>query len=362
MSYVRIYEDHGMNIDAKHNNSSIFISSDYFKPVIFSCDYCDAYFYSEEELFTHIKEIHKLDAILMIDNKVKTNVENIYLSNVSTALIYTYSINVNIKIDDVTISAEKRIDITKIINDKLTQNGKCIIILGSKTIKLYKYSINLGNESIINEIIDTWSNNCELKKALIKNYPKILNESEIRFLDGCFNYFLACNADGDDKKKRYDDASKILSDFYTLNSIGNTILKIIYFRRNWFSKLEQICFNNNSYDDFDIIIAVFNDKNFITNFASQNQIGELFIEDDIKNSIESFVNYINGNNDEVELYLRSNENYEVLDTNLRDRVLFLKGLVESKKGRIRRANNLAKDITNEIIQQKLKRILEKQNG
>lgn len=360
MSYFRIYEDNGMNIDAKETNVNIILNTNYVKPVLFSCTYCDAYFYSKEELFAHIKEKHKLDAILMIDNKVKTNANTIYLSDIKSAMIYTYSDDVNIRLDNEKVYVmDYKIDLTKILNDRLYKSGKCTIEIGKNIIHLYKYSVNLLNDNVVNEIINDWSKKCELGKEIVRNYPKTLNESEIRFLDGCYNYFLACNANEYDKKKRYEDAQKILSEFYNLNSIGTTILKIISFRWNWFLKLEKVCYNSNIFDDFDIILSIVNNKRFPSKINEQKQVGQLYIEDELKKNIEAFINYYNKDYDLVNEYFRSFENIEIRDINFNDRLLFLRGLMDAEKGKIRRARSISRDITSEIIQQKLKDILVK---
>lgn len=359
MSYVRIFEDKGMNIDAKVDNSVLMSFAEYKKPVLYSCDYCNSVFYNKEDLFNHIRNHHKLDSILMIDNKVKTNAKNIYLSEVKSAIIYKYNPDLDILIDNVCIGVKEYLDITKNINNSLEKKGICHLKIGKKEITFHKHSLSLINEKKLNEIIEQWSFECENDRNLTVYSKNDLNSSEKRYLDGCFNYFLACSANHDDKRNRYQDAYDILSEFYDLNSTGKTILKIIAFRWNWVETLEKICFNCNNVDDFDIILSIINGKELANYDKDSNEISFLYIEDDIKNNIEAFINLFKSNYEDLNQYVNKYEDSDLIDMNLRDRLLFLKGLLFINKNKMRRANNVSKEIINETLQQKFKVIMEK---
>ena len=127
----------------------------------------------------------------------------------------------------------------------------------------------------------------------------------------------------------------------------------------WVETLEKICFNCNNVDDFDIILSIINGKELTNYDKDSNEISFLYIEDDIKNNIEAFINLFKSNYEELNQYVNKYEDSDLIDMNLRDRLLFLKGLLLINKNKMRRANNVSKEIINETLQQKFKVIMEK---
>ena len=297
----------------------------------FSCPYCNRDFKNKELMYSHIKSTHNIvHPILMIDGKIRTNEKDIYLSNVTSATLYLYSYNQDIYINDTKIELKEEIDITDELISILEKDGFVRIKFSDKCINLHKYSIQEIHNDEVSQIIDKWNEDTAKGKRIQKCCDACLNQAELHYLDGLYNYFWACRAEGQDKIKRYDDAYSILKSFSQLTPIANCVLKVISFRRNWLKKLDQLCNETNSLDEFIIVNDFF--KNDIHNYPDGQEYDKrLYIEDDLQKNIDAIIMYSKGNLEGAKKYTLNNDPQVIQDANLRDRILLLKARIELKQ-------------------------------
>lgn len=227
------------------------------------------------------------------------------------------------------------------IKETFLRNHEVVLIISKAKFIIKKYSVTVIDFKLIRPIIDEWSKKASLGVMVEKNYNN-LNDVEKKYLDGIYDYFIACNTNGANKGERYLSAFGILDSFNPIDPIGLLILKIICFRLNWIDKLDNLC---DVEDEFHSIFCFFKGEKKIFNICDENISTKIFVEDEIINSINSIINYQNGDIKKVDAYLSELSVYDIDDINLRDRVLLLKCLRAKEENK--RYKSYLDDITEE---------------
>lgn len=301
----------------------------------YKCPYCKRIFNNKESVFSHIRQDHnKLNPTIFVNGAVCPNNQTIYISSVKSAKIHRYGYQDKIKInglniDDLEIDKDTDIiDITKDIKNELADNLSCSVSIGSNTVKIEKFSSFAIIDKTIDDNIDFWQNQLQCGNYLTKdNINKLnLNDAEKNYVDGIFNYFLACQKAHKSKYKidRYYDANRLLKSFVSINSVGLYIRKIIAFKFNWFKTLFELCEDYKCNDDFTYIYNFFKGRPSCKKKVYIKDEKQLYIEDDIQEIMNAIINFMQGNYEGVKKYLIEQNLNNIDDNNLCDKILMLK--------------------------------------
>jgi len=332
MGFVKFHEDNEDSIYERKNNNGENIAIGQEK-IDYDCYYCYESFPNFQDRITHVRKHHNVpDPILMINGKIIT--DQFYVDTVFSANIVMCGYkNLKICINDQTIEYKYRdSEINLISFFKNVENNVYSISIGNKTYTIYKYkSINIENAAI-SEIINNWETKISTGDDLIsleKNHLQSINQSELIYLNGFFEYFVAVRQKINpvDRKNRYENAYAILSSFNKLPSKARLLLKVIAFRLNWFEKLDSL--SKVSKGVFDIIIDFYKDiKTDKIKFQEiKDSEQQIFVEIDIQECFNAIKAFQIENWDEVDVYLSnwSDEKLEEIeDYNKKDRILLLK--------------------------------------
>ena len=329
MGWVGCADDNQDRIDENRrdnaNNYSLATPRE-IKTIYYDCPYCDSSFVKHNDLYSHIKADHNiLRPLIKINDKIVTYAKKIFITSINSASIFLYGCNNPISLNDnkINIVGDDIIDITKQVCDIVDNEKECTIKIGKYEILVSKYKIEHIRYKQLLEIINKWSKETEQHIPLSLYDGFDFNDSEVWFLNGFYNYFIACNALFSDKIKRYDDAFSIISGFDSPQPIAVLLLKIIAFRRNWINSLKSLC---KFKDQFSLAASFFsNSKDNLSPQNIGNNCNQLFIEDDILENLEAINDYMNGKKDSVDLYIQKHKNIDnIEDINMRDRIYFLK--------------------------------------
>ena len=243
MSYVKYREDDEQIVNDRYymkHGSKIWTGLQ--EPThYYDCKYCRAVFTDRKQLFLHIKQKHNIVRPLVVING-KVAGDHIVIHYLDTAYIelfgYDDGISVNgcdVNVDDNT----ETIDIAKILNAQLNNNPHCIVGFQDSAVEIDLVALSVRKNKTVLAVINQWENDISSAKRLSSVNYQELDEGSRLFLTGIYNYYIATQAKKD-KSKRYDDALDILSRFNDLDGIGNCVLKIIAYRRNWINRLEML--------------------------------------------------------------------------------------------------------------------------
>ena len=336
MGYPRCLEKDNDNASDKRYMKGMEIEFNPKNPVPhYKCLYCEQIFNNKESVFSHIRQDHnKLNPTIFVNETVCPNNQTIYVPSVKSAKIHRYGYKEAIKInertiDDLEIDKDTDIiDITKDIKNELANNLSCSISIGSNTVKIEKFLSFAIIDKTIDENINFWQNQLQSGNYLTKdNLNKLnLNGAEKNYLDGIFNYFLACQKAHESKYKidRYYDANRLLKSFVSINSVGLYIRKIIAFKFNWFKTLFELCEDYKCNDDFTYIYNFFKCRPSCKKKVYIKDEKQLYIEDDILEIMNAIINFMQGNYESVKKYLIQQNLNNIDDSNLYDKILMLK--------------------------------------
>lgn len=329
MGYVG-YEGRNQDIinDRKHiklddKNSSVKKTDIYF------CQYCDAVFEKLQNLNSHIRNNHNsMPQLLRINGKVVKTDIYVSVSKLDSAVIIPSDISNAVLIDNKTLEFDphaKEVDITEQIRSLLSSNNSCIIAF-EPNIEIQIHSVSPSDINIVklSIIIDNWEQDTKTKKMISRNYSSDFNEAEHRYLDGFYNYYLACNALGIDKQKRYDEAQTILNEFSDYDTKSRYVLMIIAFRRNCVKTLLELCENTDCFKNVCSFYCNFESCYNKDVKACREYQNTIYVEDDVELCIHAIDSLVAGDVAYVDDYLRIYENIELIeDVNLKDRVLLI---------------------------------------
>lgn len=167
------------------------------------------------------------------------------------------------------------------------------------------------------------------------NLQQNFNDVERKYLEGFYNYFLACISTKEDKTKRYYEAYNIFQGFYTIDALGICVLKVIAFKFNWINSLRNFC--DLVSDEFNSICDFYYERYESIDTVINNCNKHLFIEDDIREFIDVINDYMSGNLSAAEKYVEKYQPETVSDINQKDRILVLLNRLAQSKNDIKKA-------------------------
>lgn len=350
MGYAKYHEDDfGFVCERLYSNAITYTKSKKEFIRLLKCPYCQISFDTKNGLFAHIKSKHNIiNPILFVNGSVVRKCA--YLSDIKSVEIHMYGFDESIMIDGVVCSLTSDeygiLDITEQISEKFSISDRCHLKIGDRTVNLEKYSLKDINQQQLSVYIDTWDDMLKTGNPLSMNVINrdALNQAELFYLEGVFNYFVACQANGKDKNDRYLEANSILKNFVPINSLGLCIQKIVAFRLNWVHTLKQLCFQYENNDNFNKICDFFENRESENNNSASKNIRNIYIEDELQAVFEAIVSYQNKDYDSVKIYLTEHEENSISDINLADKILLLKSRLKLIEGNKTDANYYRREI------------------
>lgn len=360
MSYVKYQED-----DIKIINHRAQLRGEneirYRKNIIryYDCKYCNKLFTSKSDLFDHIKNIHNIVRPLIIINE-KIVGDSTILQYVQSAKIILYGYEDTIIVGKTAINQEDddEIDITNILKSELRIHSQCEIYFKDMCVTVELHPICIESNLSMKRVIDKWQLATSLNKPLDSTLLKGFEGSDLIFIQGMYNYFLACTAKHY-KAKRYDDAFALLSQFHDLSGIGQCALKAISFRRNWIENLRLL--TENQTDVFSTASEYFSCDS--SSFEYENEIGsnQLFVEEGTKISLELITLFQKRKFTEVNEKLSEIGDIDYLDDmNLAEQLYLLKARMAIIDGDISLASKLYEKIITPAFKEDCGRFLKKE--
>jgi hypothetical protein len=344
MGYVKYKEDDIDIISERSYLKGRVSNRGNFGKVFVKCYFCSHGFPSLELRNRHIRDSHNMSVPILIANGKVVN-KIIHLKAIDEVLIETCDVkDLNVSINDKPLVLDPK-NTNYDIKQYIKENYSNRILLNSiEYVVNHKQPLSIRSNQV-DSIVQEWEINVSKGECVIKNYPRTLNESEKRYLDGVYNYFIACVSECD-KQKRYEDAYTLLSEFDKKTAHSLCILRVIAFRLNWVDKLKSLC-NSKS--------TTFNHAWYFFNNESSNQEVEadgniernLYIEDDQDSVLHAIILYQEENYLELNEYLKKFSDefiYEISDTNYKDKILLLKARMAIKQGFKDKANGYYADI------------------
>ncbi len=294
------------------------------------CPYCDVIFATKKVMFSHIRQVHSITGpLLFINGVVVHNKDTIYLSEIRSAYVKLYGFNYKIYVNDEMVDInydEDSVDLTEKAVGYLSNQQSCIIRIGNCISTIERFSLYSVDQSRVQNYIQEWEKTVKsgitLKPFSIDK--NTLNTSEAFYLEGIFNYFVACQANGNDKGARYLDANRILKQFVPINSLGLCIRKIIAFKLNWVKTLSDLCESYGSNDDFDTICCFFKNEECDVVVPNEHGLSVVFIEDELQEIYDAILAFNRKDYDSVKIFLDKHDENMVSDPNLKDKILLLK--------------------------------------
>ena len=300
-------------------------------------------FYTMTIMKQHIKETHKeVRPIIFVNGKVVS--EEVYIEKVFDVVVWRYGFDTDIIINDsIRINNEEKSDITAVISDCLIDNKECKISVGKHDIYIRKFSVEfINNRKVINQIYK-WQNEIQKGQTIVFDLPDTFNNAQRRYLQGFYNYFVACSAPLEAKKARYQESYSIIKNFSPLNALGLCVLKVVAFRFNWVENLKSYRIIEN--DEFDLISDFYDNSIITEKDLNLECIGALYVEDDISEYIKTVIALINKEYAVVNKYVSQYSDVnDISDLNHRERVLLIKARYEIQKNRPEKAKRCYKQM------------------
>lgn len=307
------------------------------------CPYCSDLFGSKELLFSHIRHVHNItEPILFINGIIVKNDDTIYVADIKSAQIQMYGFDRTISINNEAIPSDANedcIDITAKVNSYISRLNFCRIQIGNSSSRIEKYSLYSVNQGLLKDYIREWENNVKFSIPFrpfnVSN--NLINHAELLYLQGIYNYFIACQAAGNDKVERYYEANSILKQFIPTDSLGLCIQKIVAFKFNWVNTLGNLCCKYGTDDDFNPIHSFFINEE-TESIPDQSGMSTVFIEDELQDIYNAILAFVGKDYDFVRDYLNNHDTSNITDINLRDKILLLKSrmlCIDGKNGEAR---------------------------
>lgn len=326
--------------------------------VYFDCPYCSYSHTEKEGLYYHIKNNHNISRpILVINGSVVSKAEKLFVREIKEAVIYPYGLSADLTVNGVKnrIGGD-RYDLKPLLNVTI---NKVILDDTHYTITLTE-SFEVNNPDV-NRVIELWQKDVASGKHITKHYSKLFEPAETSYLNGIFDYLIACIAKPNEKKNLYESAYSILSGFSPSTSLANTILKIIAFRLNWLSELKLLCSNTDSSKfliDF-YLNDIKTDGYSMNNSTASEKDPKVFIEDDLLDCLNAVIAFSNNDMLSVDNYLANKDESKIADSNLRDKVLLLLARKAICSGNTKKARRFYEEIKAPFIEQEKAVFMEK---
>ena len=334
MANVRLSEAIQDIIDSEdHMKGKGYKYSEVKRKPVFLCKYCNMVFDDIGKLNKHIKFAHNiLHPLIVINNRVVSS--DSYFYHIDSAYIVYYDLSDKVYLNNKIISNnnEEKIDIL----EEIIKNNQCSFSFDDTDTA---FTIKLFNEESIDfskiyPVIKRWQEKTVLNKEIQKIDYTGYNNYEQEYLDGFFNYYVACRANSYNKSSRYDDAFTILRKFSNINELSDLVLSVIAFRRNWIGILRALSAKTNVFS----MACSFFDNETGDSFSQESKGIELYVEDDIFQCLDAINEYMKRNYSFVKNYLSSFENvFLIEDNNLKDKVLLLQARLSNKEKNVQKA-------------------------
>lgn len=331
MGYAKYHEDDYHIYCERIYYNAIADSDRHRKKIIHHrCPYCNDLFDKKEDMFSHIRQVHNItEPLLFINGIVVKNNDTIYISEVKSAYVQMYGFDKLISINDKAVikdTEEDDVDLTEITEKIISANRYCIIKVGESCSRIERYSLYSVDQSVLKNYVREWENNIKTSSSFKPFIPKNneVNAAESLYLQGIYNYFIACQAQNNDKKDRYYEAYSILKKFVPINSFGLCIQKIIAFKFNWIYKLEELCSRYKTNDEFGSICSFFKNETHVNTPSNQNDSYTIFMEDELHEIYDAIIAFNNMDYEKVNHYLDSQDVFAISDVNLKDKIILLK--------------------------------------
>ncbi len=345
MGYAKYHEDDQRIIDDRkyflYGNN--YIEKTITFPPTFNCPYCNKTFYDREKLNTHIKEEHNSISKLLILNQQIVQ-KDAYIKQITSLVIVRYDLSEPIYVDDMEINGRNDIDITELAIKKLKSIKRLQIKVGNRDWTISLLTSEFLDLSKMESVVMQWSCSTQNRKAINRQNVSEFNLPENHCLDGFYNYFLACVTEPALKIKRYEDAYNILSEFFQIVPLAKFVLKVIAFKLNWVNSIRTLCGDNDLFKNIYDFFTDSQSENAIDKFTGEKQV---FIEDDLENSILAILAYQSSHYDKLQEYLNQFDKNTLLnmqDSNLRDKIYLLKARIAIKRGDTHEARRLYEEI------------------
>lgn len=312
MSYVKYYEDdekireHRQNL--RHGPTNL---ANRRNPVrYFDCKYCHEIFTDRKELFLHIKIKHNIvRPLVVVNGKIATDKYVVHYIDSAHIDLFGYSGTISINGNLISYSSDdEMIDITKLLQQALKISSRCSITFRSVSVEIEMVALSIDNIDLIGSSIEQWEFEINTGKRLSTDSLDQANDGNRLFLQGIYNYYVACRAKKD-KAKRYDDAWAILSRFNDLLGVGSCVLRIIAYRRNWVYHLQLL--ENNGADDLSIANDYYQRRP--SDWTIPTSEKQLYIEDATKMSLELVNLFQKGKHDELRVRLSELPDFDFID-------------------------------------------------
>ena len=332
MSYVKYRED-----DLKISTDRLFmrdgskISRKISKIQYFECKHCHQLFTSKPLLIRHIREVHYIvRPIIIINDRVIGDHTVLQYVDHAKVLMYGFEGDIIVGSHVVKNDNSDELDITTILKAELTKNQHCDIIADNACISVDFHPLVLDDNSSIRLIVEEWQNSAS--HGLLIDPSKMADYSggDLLFLQGIYNYYLACSA-SHYKSKRYDDAFAALSQFNDIGGIGKCVLKAIAFRRNWVETLRLL--TEGEKDVFFTACDYYQWKKSSFEYEHNVDVRELYVEDGTRLSLELIVLFQKGLLKEAKAKLDEFGDIDMLnDLNLAEQLYYLKARIALAEG------------------------------
>lgn len=329
MGYAKYHED-DYHIYCERIYYNAIADRDRHRQIIMhhGCPYCNVLFDERDDMFSHIRQVHNItEPLLFVNGIVVKNNDTVYISDVRSAYVQMYGFDKQISIDDKNIiktSEDDDIDLTDITEKSIATNHFCIIKVGDSCSRIEKYSLYSVDQRVLNDYVKEWENNIQIGASFKPFRAMDVNDAEQLYLEGIYNYFIACQAQSYDKRDRYYETYSILKKFVPINSLGLCIQKIIAFKFNWIDKLEELCSRYKTNDEFGSICSFFKNETHVNTLSNQNDSYKIFMEDELQEIYDAIIAFIHKKYEIVNEYLDSHDVLIISDLNLKDKIIFLK--------------------------------------
>lgn len=283
----------------------------------FDCPYCNSCEFTEfNDLVNHIKQKHNSAKwLLKINGKIID--KEVVLSDIFSVKVVKFT-DEELLLNNEVLNIDNEF-IDTFVQEKFFENDLEFQFLGEVK-KVKKISFEQIDECKVNNVINKWNFNVRNNKSIKYIKEEEYNTSEIHYLNGFYNYFIACNASENNKSQRYEEAFSILSEnAFKKNDFVLQILQIICFKYNW---KNYLFFNKNDSVLCNIMINFLNNSFYESNYLVKND-NDLYIEEEL----EKIIKIISSSYDEIEhKYLNDLRKYSFSnDVNTKDKIYILLG-------------------------------------
>ena len=319
-------------------------------PNLYECYYCDKSFKSDNDRDNHIRKEHNFDPPQLSINEMIVDGEQSIEKVVKAEIDLGNKAKTKVSINDSEIKYKgSKIDLMPYLKSGKDQYT---IKINQKSYKIWKWTRSQIANPSIDEIINKWNRQVKSNYSLSPSagdYPKGLNESEKKYLDGFYEYFTACKQDIDpeNRKKRLIGAFTIFSKMKSiLTPKARFVLQVIYFKWNDIKDLKEL--SGGGSDMFDIVLNFFNEEK--TNehqreFYSTNEPSQIFIESEVDQCLKAILAFQTNDLDSVKNYLENWDDDKITlikDKNMKDKIWYLKARSEEKLGKKKLAEKYRK--------------------